>query len=166
MPQLSTMATSADVKQQYENLVMAFRKRAFVGRDLTALDEYLMPGFVDHFAPPWDPPGIEGVRRRFSQAAHAFQTTGVEIVLSMVQDNILMQAIRIHMRHDGEFMGHAPSGKEFWIAGFDAFEIRDGKLASHWGCYDAARIPDLLGMAPGAPVDEGVNASWAQMWEG
>lgn len=62
-------------------------------------------------------------------------------------------------------MGNAPTRKEFWIAGFDAFEIRDGKLAGHWGCYDAARIPDLLGMAPGIPAGDGVNASWAQMWE-
>lgn len=154
-----------NILKTYEDLVTAFRARAFVQQDLSALDDYLTPDFVDHFAPPWDPPGVEGVRRRFSQAAHAFQTTKVEIVHSMAQNNVLMQAIRIHMRHDGDFMGNAPSGREFWIAGFDAFEIRNGKLAAHWGCYDASRIPDLLGLSAPLPTEAGKSASWAQMWE-
>lgn len=50
---MSTATVSVDKKQEFESLVTAFRKRAFVGRDLTALDEYLTPDFVDHFAPPW-----------------------------------------------------------------------------------------------------------------
>jgi predicted SnoaL-like aldol condensation-catalyzing enzyme len=158
-------ANTTEAQSKLEALVTAFRTRAFLQQDLTALDEYLTPDFIDHFAPPWDPPGVEGVRRRFSQAAHAFKTTNVEIVHSMSQGNVLMQAIRIHMRHDGEFMGHPPSGREFWIAGFDAFQVRDGKLAAHWGCYDVSRIPDLLGFGPPMPAADAKGASWSQMWE-
>jgi predicted ester cyclase len=161
---MATLSVDANLLERYETLINGFRKRAFVERDLTALDEYLTADFVDHFAPPWDPPGIEGVRHRFSQAADAFQTTRVEIVISMAHGNKLMQAIRIHMRHDGSFMGLAPSGKEFWIAGFDAFEIRGNKIAAHWGCYDASKIPDFLGMTAALSGGAEANASWAQMW--
>src|SRR5437867_1636082 len=96
-----------------ENLANKFRLRAFVKRDLTAIDELLTQDFVDHFAPPWDPPGTEGVRRRFSQAASGFHTTRVEIVHSMSKGNILMQAIRIHMKHTGDFMGMGATNREF-----------------------------------------------------
>lgn len=152
--------------QQCENLITEFRKKAFLQQDLTALDEHLTPDFVDHFSPPWDPPGVEGVRRRFSQAAQAFQTKRVEIVHSMRKGKVLMQAIRIHMCHTGDFMGIPATGKDIAIAGFDAFEVRGNKLAAHWGVYDVSRIPDLLGLQLGAPGTQEASPSWSTMWSG
>lgn len=142
---------SGDI-QHHEAVVTRFRKRVFIQRDFSAIDECLTEDFVDHFAPPGDPPGAEGVRRRFGQAADAFQTTKIEILHSMSQDNILMQAIRIYLRHTGEFQGIPPTGRDIAIGGFDAFEIRGDKLAAHWGVYDVSRIPDLLGATPGIPT--------------
>jgi predicted ester cyclase len=150
--------------EHHEAVATRFRKRAFIQRDLSAIDECLTDDFVDHFAPPWDPPGTEGVRRRFGQAADAFQTTNVEIVHSMAQGNILMQAIRIHLRHTGEFMGIPATGRDIVIGGFDAFEVRGDKLAAHWGVYDVSRIPDLLGATAHA-AGNGKVTSWATMWE-
>jgi predicted ester cyclase len=147
----------------YERVVSQFRQRAFLKGDLRAVDEYLTSDFVDHFAPPWDPPGIEGVRLRFAQAAQAFETTDVEIVHSMKKGHVLMQAIRIHMKHIGDFMGLPATGRAIVIGGFDAFEFRVDKLAGHWGVYDVSRIPDLLGLTPGLPSPE-ATPSWAAMW--
>lgn len=152
-----------DNTRRLEEIANAFRARAFIQRDLTAIDEVLTADFVDHFAPPWDPPGREGVRRRFGQAAVGFHTERVEVVLSISRGNVLMQAIRIHLKHTGDFMGMAATQREFSIGGFDAFEVRGDKLAAHWGIYDVSRIPDLLGMAPG-PQAQGAP-SWMAMWE-
>jgi predicted ester cyclase len=149
----------------YEDYVQHFRQRAFVQRDFAAIDDHLSADFVDHFAPPWDPPGIEGVKRRFGQAAQAFATTEVEVIHSMSKGNVLMQAIRIHMKHTGDFMGIPPTGREIVIGGFDAFEFRDDKLAAHWGVYDVSRIPDLIGLGPVPPSPE-TAASWRSMWSG
>ena len=159
-----TVTTGAGAAQrELEDVVSTFRARAFVGRDLSAIDECLTDDFADHFAPPDDPPGKDGVRRRFAQAADGFHTTAVEIVHSMSQGDVLMQAIRIHMKHTGPFMGVPATGREFWIGGFDAFEIRDGRIAAHWGAYDAAKIPDLLGLTPPPDSPEEAN-SWSSMW--
>lgn len=152
-----------DTTAAYEQIVTAFRARAFIERDFTAIDDCLTPDFVDHFAPEWDPPGKEGVRRRFGQAANGFHTTAVEILHSMSKGPVLMQAIRIHMKHTGDFMGVPATGEEFWIGGFDAFKIRDGKIAAHWGAYDVARIPDLLGLTSSPERPDEAN-SWASMW--
>lgn len=163
---MKTSKKTPQTTRHCENVVTEFRKRAFLSQDLTAIDEYLTPDFVDHFAPPWDPPGIEGVRRRFSQAASAFKTQQVEIVHSIRKGKILMQAIRIHMRHTGDFMGIPPTGKDIAIAGFDAFEFRGDRLAAHWGVYDVSRIPDLLGLGSSAPGAHAASPSWATMWRG
>jgi predicted ester cyclase len=163
---MKTTKNTPQTTRHCENVVTEFRKRAFLKQDLTALEECLTPDFVDHFAPSWDPPGIEGVRRRFSQAAQAFQTRQVEIVHSIRKGKILMQAIRIHLRHTGDFMGIPPTQKDFSIAGFDAFEFRGDKLAAHWGVYDVSRIPDLLGLAAGAPSAQPASPSWTTMWRG
>jgi predicted ester cyclase len=160
---MSASAQTGTRTQEYEQIVTRFRGRAFVGRDLTAIDECLTDDFVDHFAPEGDPPGKAGVRHRFQQAANGFDTTSVEVVHSMSDTDLLIQAIRIHMKHTGNFMGLPPTGREFWIPGFDAFQIRDGKIAAHWGAYDASRIPDLLGLT--TPSEEPHEAnSWASMW--
>jgi len=147
---------TADRTAELEEIVDIFRARAFINRDLTAIDELLTDDFVDHFAPPGDPAGRDGVKHRFQQAADGFQTTRVDVVHSVSNGNVLLQAIRINMKHTGDFMGVPATGREFWIPGFDAFEVRDGKIAGHWGAYDVSRIPDLLGL----------NAadSWAAMW--
>jgi len=161
---MTTIDDVDEIAQHCEGVITKFRLRAFIERDFDAIDECLTPDFVDHFAPPWDPPGLEGVKRRFGQAAEAFHTTQVEIIHSMSRGNILMQAIKIHLRHTGEFMGLAPTGRDIWIGGFDAFEIRGDKIAAHWGTYDVSRIPDLLGTTTGATPVDGA-ASWTTMWE-
>jgi hypothetical protein len=161
---MMTVSTEQDeTTKVYEEIVTAFRTRAFVQRDYSAIDDCLVPDFVDHFAPPWDPAGKAGVRHRFSQAANGFHTLNVDVVHSMRKDNILMQAIRIHLQHTGDFMGLRATGREFWIGGFDAFEIHDGKLAGHWGAYDVSRIPDLLGLTAPPQSPDAAN-SWASMW--
>jgi len=136
-------------------LVLAFRTRAFINRDLSAIDEYLVEDFVDHFAPPTDPPGRDGVRLRFGQAAEGFHTEGVDVLLEFERDDLLIQVIHIRMRHTGEFMGMPPTDREIVVGGFDAFRIRGNKLAEHWGVYDIGKIPDALQMSP---------ASWGEMW--
>lgn len=137
------------------DLVNTFRERAFVKRDLTAIDEYLTADFVDHFAPTTDPPGRDGVRLRFGQAAEGFHTEGVDVVLEFERDDLLCQVISVRMRHTGEFMGQAPTNQLIRVGGFDTFRIESGRLAEHWGVYDVSKLPDALGLDP---------ASWGQMW--
>ena len=162
---MPTKRRTSPTTRHLEEIVTAFRKRAFIARDFDAIEETVTEDFVDHFAPPWDPPGAAGVRQRFGQAANSFHTLQVEIVNSMSKGNYLMQAIRIHLRHVGEFMGIEPTGKEIAIGGFDMFEIRGNKIAGHWGTYDVTRILDLLGQTPPSS-GEWQAPRWSEMWNG
>jgi predicted SnoaL-like aldol condensation-catalyzing enzyme len=151
--------TERSRKREYEAIVGRFRSAVLFKRDFSAVHEVLTPDFVDHFAPPWDPPGRAGVEMRFGQAAQAFVTRKVEILVSVCEGDALSQAILLHFEHTGEFMGIPPTGRRFAIGGSNTFRFQGDRIAEHWGVFDVAKIPDLLVAAPGT------EGGWASMWQ-
>jgi predicted ester cyclase len=150
--------TERSKKSTYEAIVTRFRSAVLFKKDFAAVHEVLTPDFVDHFAPPWDPPGREGVETRFGQAAEAFVTRRVEILTSVCEGDVLAQAILLHFEHTGEFMGIPATGRTFAIGGSNTFRFEGDRIAEHWGVFDVAKIPDLLAAAPGT------TGGWASMW--
>jgi predicted SnoaL-like aldol condensation-catalyzing enzyme len=151
--------TQQSKKEEYEAIVQRFRGAVLFKKDFAAVHEVLTADFVDHFAPPWDPPGREGVELRFGQAADALTTRKVEVLVSVCEDNVLSQAILLHFEHTGEFMGMPPTGRTFAVGGSNTFRFRNDRIAEHWGVFDVAKIPDLLAAEPG------LDGGWASMWQ-
>lgn len=152
-------AEPAARKKAFEETVTRFRKAVLFDHDLDQVYEVLAPGFVDHFAPPWDPPGREGVEHRFDHAAQVLTTRAVEVLVSVCEGDILSQAILLHFEHTGPFMGISATGRRFEIGGSNTFRFEDGRIAEHWGVFDVAKIPDLLAGEPGA------TGGWSSMWD-
>jgi predicted SnoaL-like aldol condensation-catalyzing enzyme len=147
-------------KREYERTVNRFRRAVLFEKDYSLIFEVLTPDFVDHFAPPWDPPGRQGVEHRFDHAEEALTTRRVEILVSVCEGDVLAQAILLHFEHTGEFMGIPATGHKFAIGGSNTFRFRDGKIAEHWGVFDVAKIPDILTAKPGH------LGGWSSMWDG
>lgn len=147
-------------KARYEETVARFRKAIMFDRDFTVVDDVLAPDFVDHFAPPWDPPGRAGVKYRFGQAQTALRTARIEVLVSVCEGDVLSQAILIHFEHTGDFMGIPPTGRSFSIGGSNTFRFSGNRIAEHWGVFDVAKIPDLLAAEPGER-----HGGWASMWD-
>jgi predicted SnoaL-like aldol condensation-catalyzing enzyme len=148
----------ATIKAEREEIVRRFRGAVLFSRDFAAIHEVLAPEFVDHFAPPWDPPGRDGVAHRFGQAADALTTTKVEVLVSVCEGAYLSQAIELHFAHTGEFMGIPATGRTFAIGGSNTFRFDGRQIVEHWGVFDVAKIPDLLRETHGA------QGGWASMW--
>ncbi|GGM24256.1 MULTISPECIES: ester cyclase [Micromonospora] len=146
-------------KARYEEIVRRFRGAVMFHRDFHVIRETLTEGFVDHFAPPWDPPGRAGVEHRFGQAADALTTERVEVLTSVCEGTILAQAIALHLRHTGSFMGLPPTGRQLVIGGSNTFRFEGWRIAEHWGVFDVAKIPDLLAGEPGS------TGGWSSMWD-
>lgn len=51
-------------------------------------------------------------------------------------------AVRFHtwQRHTGDFMGIAPSGKEFSITGIIIYRVENGLIADHWLSFDSGAL--------------------------
>jgi predicted SnoaL-like aldol condensation-catalyzing enzyme len=148
----------AKIKAEREEIVRRFRGAVLFFGDFAAIGEVLAPEFVDHFAPPWDPPGRDGVEHRFGQAAGALTTTKVDVLVSVCEGAYLSQAIELHFSHTGEFMGIPATGRSFSIGGSNTFRFDGNQIVEHWGVFDVAKIPDLLRETHGA------EGGWASMW--
>jgi len=146
-------------KRSFEKTVTRFRAAVLFENDLEKVFEVLAPGFVDHFAPPWDPPSREGVGHRFDHANKVLTTNRVEVLVSVCEGDILSQAILLHFEHTGPFMGIPATGKKFEIGGSNTFRFSQGRIAEHWGVFDVAKIPDLIGGGRGA------TGGWSSMWD-
>lgn len=150
---------AAHRKSKYEETVKRFRRAVLFDKDFTRIYEVLTPDFVDHFAPPWDPPGRQGVEHRFDHAADVLTTRKVEVLVSICEGDILSQAILLRFQHTGDFMGIPATGRTFEIGGSNTFRFREGRIAEHWGVFDVAKIPDILAGKPG------MVGGWSSMWD-
>ena len=50
--------------------------------------------------------------------------------------------------HTGEFMGMAPTGKQFTIQAIDVMRFAGGKVVEHWGNQDDLGMMQQLGVIP------------------
>ncbi|MFN7948826.1 MAG: ester cyclase [Blastocatellia bacterium] len=48
--------------------------------------------------------------------------------------------------HAGEFMGHAPTGRQFTIDGISIYRIADGRLVEEHTIWDALGLMKQLGL--------------------
>ena len=147
-----------------------FQEEVFNAVDwrVETLRKYLAEDIVDHNATPWDPPGVEGVKSRFSvwQSAFSFKAqnlTGTLEPASVVapeeefamagEDDILAIAYDLHAWQTGSFMGIEATDNKVTIPGIQFLRFDENQMiVEHWGIYDfmttAEQIGAELAMAP------------------
>jgi len=140
------VGTSGTNGHNNKEIISAFQKEAFYGQNIDQLRHYFTDDFVDHFAPPDDPPGFEGIRKRFHQCSASFKFLKVDVPVWLSAGDTLFQIIVLHFQHTGEFLGIPATNKVFSIGGMDAFKLRGGLISEHWGVYDTMQIPGHLGV--------------------
>ncbi|GGM54538.1 hypothetical protein GCM10012275_27080 [Longimycelium tulufanense] len=138
-----------DVPRIEENkkVLLRFQREVFNANDWSAetLRRNLTEDFVDHAAMPGDPPGLEGVQMRFSAWASAFEDPLEDNIAIIGEGDLLGVMYNLHAKHNGQFMGIPPTGREVVIPGMEVVRIRDGKIAEHWGIYDFLRTAEEIG---------------------
>jgi steroid delta-isomerase-like uncharacterized protein len=118
------------------------------GGDLDAtLERYTADDFVEHEEVP---PGIEGSgrdipRQMFAMVRGAFPDFRVEVHDLVEEGDRVAARVDFVGTHQGEFMGIPASGTQVRIPVFDLFEMRDGKIAAHWGVMDMAGLMAQIG---------------------
>jgi serine phosphatase RsbU (regulator of sigma subunit) len=118
--------------------------QALTERDLDTIRELLAPDFVDHRPLP----GYEDADReayiRFVAAVHAVFSD----VFYVIEEQMAAEGDQVISRlstggvHDrGEFMGVAPTGKEYEMTAIVIDRIQEGKIAEEW--TEGSDIADL-----------------------
>jgi predicted ester cyclase len=132
-------------KKIVEELITAL----FTDGDLTAIDRYLDPEFVDHDPPlPDAPDGPEGIRQAAALFRRAFPDWRSDDQQVIAEDDLVVEHFVAHGTHRGSVMGESPTGRDVVLRGINIFRIADGKITERWGRLDDLGLLQQLGLLP------------------
>jgi steroid delta-isomerase-like uncharacterized protein len=138
---MSTEQNKAMARQMIEEVISR--------GDLSRVDEYLAPDFVEREElPPGLPGGREGVKQLTAILHSAFPDFKATV------DDLVAEGDKVVIRqtwrgtHRGEFMGVPPTGKSVSFGVIDVLRIAGGKVVEHWGLMDSMSLMQQLGAGP------------------
>jgi predicted ester cyclase len=134
----------------HKRLVDAFIQELFTHGDLTAIDRYLDPGFVNHDPPyPGAPDGPEGMR----QAAALFRTAcpdwHSDLEQLVEEGDVVVERFTARGTRRGELMGAPATGQSLELRGINIFRISGDRIVERWGRLDDLGVARQLGLVPG-----------------
>lgn len=109
--------------------------------------QFVTPDCLDHEAPPGTPPGPEGANAVLRWLRSAFGDLSYEIHDAFGEGDRVAVRLTTRGTHTGEFMGKAPTGKQFQIEAIHIYRIQDGKVAEHWAKRDDVALASQLGLS-------------------
>lgn len=140
---------STDQIDQNKQLVQAFIQELFTKGDLSAVDRYLAPDFVNHDRPfPGLPDGAEGVRQAAAMMRQALPDWHSDLEQLIAEGDTVVEVFTASGTHHGELMGVPGTGKSLTLRGINVFRINDDKIVERWGRLDHLDLLQQLGLAP------------------
>jgi len=126
---------------------------AFDSGDTTMVDSFLTADAVDHN--PF--PGVTGttaqqIRKAIATYHVAFPDSKTTITAMAAEGDWVVQYGTSTATNSGSFMGMPASNKKVTFDIADAFRMKDGKIAEHWGMVDVAGMMQQMGMMPQQPM--------------
>jgi len=101
---------------------------------------------IDHDPAPGQAPGLEGIVAFWTEFTAAFPDLALQPESLVADDDSVSVVLTITGTHDGEFQGHAPTGKSFTVRGIQVARFRDGRIVERWGATDEKGIADQLAL--------------------
>jgi steroid delta-isomerase-like uncharacterized protein len=136
---------NADVKE----LLRRDPEKIWTDGNLQAIDEIFANQFVVH--DPSSPERLEGrdeyreyiktYRRAFSDLEYAVETI-------LAEDDHAALQYTARGKHDGEFLGLEPTGRNISVSGMELYRIEDGQIVEMWTSYDALGLFQQLDVLP------------------
>jgi steroid delta-isomerase-like uncharacterized protein len=141
------------------NLMTTEQNKALVRRlvdelqnqhDLSALDRYVAPAFVDHSA---ERTGLgsanrEGAKMFFQAFFEGVPDLSAQIHEQAAEGDKVFTYKTFHGTHTGTFMGIPATGKTFSIDLIDVLTVADGQITDHWVVMDQLGLLQQLGVIP------------------
>ena len=138
--------TSTTNKQIVEEFIAAL----FTDGDLTAVDRYVDPGFINHDPPlPGSLDRRDGMRKVAEIMRRAFPDWRSDVQHMIAEGDLVAEHFVAHSTHRGSVMGEAPTGQDMVLRGVNIFRITDAKkIVECWGRLDDLGLLQQLGLAP------------------
>ena len=123
-------------------------------RNLATIDENTASDYVGHalvhnpLRPAGVASGVAGVKQDFTMHYTAFPDWQITIDDMIAEGDNVVIVTTERGRHQGEWLGIAPTGQQVTVQGVTIFRIADGKIAEAWGLADRAGMWQQLGLIP------------------
>jgi predicted ester cyclase len=117
--------------------------------NLDAAEDLIHPEFVNHEAPPDNPQGPDGLKETVSWLRGLWGPMRAEIEDEICEGDKVVARLIMHGRHVGEFLGRAPTGKEFAAEHIHIWRLKDGQVIEHWSVRDDLGQAFQLGLIGG-----------------
>ncbi len=138
--------------EQNKALFRRFVEEVFNKGNVSTIDEFLAPNFVEReVLPPGTPSGREGVKQLTMMFRTAFPDFNVSIDDMIAEGDKLVARTTWSGTQKGEFMGIPSSGKRVSFDVIDIIRISEGKGVEHWGVMDSSALMQQLGVIPAGP---------------
>jgi len=135
--------------EQNKALVRQLVEEAINQGNISAIDELLIPDFVEHEElPPGIPSGREAPKVLFTMLRSAFPDLKATIEHLIAEGDEVVLHMTWTGTHEGEFMGIPPTGKRISINVIDILGLAEGKFVEHWGVMDSMAMMQQLGVIP------------------
>lgn len=130
-----------------EQLFRRLYAEAFNQGDLSVVDEFVSPDFIEHQRGARSgPDGLKGLIRTLRSWFPDLTLTIEDIVISGDQ---VWGRLTARGTHLGVVMGKPPTGISIQIDIIDILRIEDGKFVEHWGVADTLGMLEQIGALPG-----------------
>jgi steroid delta-isomerase-like uncharacterized protein len=139
------LAMTTDQLTRNKHLVESFIQELFTKGDLTAIDRYVAPGFVNHDPPfPGAPDGPEGLRMAAEAFRRALPDWRSEADHYIAEGDLVVEHFHASGTRTGELMGVPADGKTLTLRGIHVFRIDDDKIVERWGRLDELGLQEQL----------------------
>lgn len=144
----ATMTNKALVRRFYEDLNR---------HNLSALDQYIAPDFVDRTPSPGSPtnmPGIDGIRKSLDERQKAFPDCHYAIEDIVGEGDEVSARVTFTGTHTGAYFDVQPTSKKVRVTSLHILRFSDGKTIENWDFGESLR--EQLGAAK-VPVTSAAN---------
>jgi predicted ester cyclase len=140
--------------EENKRLARRLLDEVFEKGDFDAMDQLIHPRFVNHEAPPSNPQGHAGLQETVEWLRSLWGPMRFEIEDEICEGDRVVVRVVMHGRHVGEFLGQAPTGKEFATKQIHVYRVEDGRVIEHWSVRDDLGQALQLGLLGGGGCPE------------
>lgn len=134
-------------KQENKRLVKSFYTEVVGRGDLTELERFISPHYLDHNNPgAGQGPGV--VRAHLAGIRATFPDFTLRVEQVLAEGDLVVTRLTGVGTHLGLWMGIEPTGDRIKVKGINIDRVLEGRLVEHWGEADTVRMLIQMGVDP------------------
>jgi predicted ester cyclase len=130
-----------------ERLVREMFDRAINKRDLSAIDEFIAPKYVNYDMPTPEP-GPAGMKALLGGFFEAFPDMSIVIEQTVADGDLVCTRGYFEGTQTGDFMGVPPTGNKVNVKYIDMWRVVDRQGTENWVRLDMLGLMQQLGVVP------------------